>query len=83
MEVTTGTEYLDGREQVVIRTDGEHFQQVTTYLAQAFGPPSQPVTPYTNNGLWGWYTGSEIGIGLLFGRTGDETIVSVTGELKR
>lgn len=82
-EVLTGAEYLDGREQVSIIITGDHFQQVTGYLAQAFGVPSQPATLHTNDVLHGWYAMGDMGLGLQFYRDQKETGLILVGELKR
>ena len=82
-EVLTGGEYLDGREQVSIVITGDRFQQVTGYLAQAFGPPSEPATLHTNDVLHGYYAMGDIGIGLQFYRDRRQTGLILVGELKR
>lgn len=82
-DVTTGAEYLDGREQVVIRVAGDHFQEVTDYLAQAYGPPSEPAQTVTNGLVHGWYWGTNLGVGLQFYRDRKETGLILVGELKK
>lgn len=82
-DVTTGAEYLDGREQVVIRVAGDHFQKVTGYLAHAYGPPSEPAKTATNGVVHGWYWGKNMGVGLQFYRDQKETGLILVGELKR
>lgn len=82
-EVLTGTAYLEGREQVSILIPGEQFGQVTSYLAQAFGAPSQPATIKSNDMLHGCYSSSEIGVGLQFYRDDQQTCLILVGELKR
>lgn len=82
-EVLTGAEYLDEREQVTIRIRGDRFEEITNYLANAFGAPSQPPKRYTNDLLHGWYAKTDIGIGLQFYRDRTETGLIVVGPLKR
>lgn len=82
-DVLTGAEYLDGREQVSVVIAGDHFQQVTGYLAQAFGQPSQPATRQTNGYVHGWYAIGDIGVGLQFYRDQKQTGLILVGELKR
>src|SRR5688572_8503965 len=52
-EVLTGAEYLDGREQVTIRVTGDRFQQITSFLAAALGPPAEQPKMHTNGFLHG------------------------------
>ena len=82
-EVLTGAEYLDEREQVTIRIRGDRFGEITNYLANTFGAPSQPSKRYTNDLLHGWYARTDIGIGLQFYRDRTETGLVVVGPVKR
>jgi hypothetical protein len=82
-EVLTGAQYLDDREQVSIIITGDHFRQVTGYLAQAFGTPSQPSTLHTNDVIHGWYAMRDVGIGLQFYRDQTKTGLILVGQLKK
>lgn len=82
-EVLTGAEYLDGREQVTIRITGDRFQQVTGFLAQALGPPTESPKLHTNGFLHGWYSRADIGGSLQFYQGRSETGLILVGELKR
>jgi hypothetical protein len=82
-EVVTGGEYLNGREEVSVFLPPNQFQQVTGWLAQAFGEPSQPATLYSNGLIRGWYSIKDIGIGLQFYRDTNQTGLILVGELKR
>jgi hypothetical protein len=82
-EVLTGAEYLDGREQVSIFLPAGRFPQVTGYLAQAFGPPSQPPTSQTNGVIHGSYSIRDIGVGLQFYRDEHQAALILVGDLKK
>jgi hypothetical protein len=82
-EVLTEAEYLDGREQVSVFFPAGQFPQVTSYLAQAFGPPSQSATLHTNGVVHGFYAISGIGVGLQFYRDERQAGLVLVGALKR
>jgi hypothetical protein len=82
-EVLTGAQYLNGREQLSVWLAPENFQQLTGYLAQAFGEPSQPATLQTNGLICGWYSIEDIGVGLQFYRDQEQAGLILVGKSKR
>jgi len=82
-EVLTGAEHLDGREQLSVFLAPNQFQQLTGYLAQAFGEPSRPAMLQTNGVIHGWYSIDEIGVGLQFYRDQTQAGLILVGESKR
>ena len=82
-EVLTGAEYLGGREQVTIRIIGDHFQQVTGFLAQALGSPTELPKLHTNGFLHGWYSLGDVGCSLQFYQGQNETGLIIVGAVKR
>lgn len=81
-DVLTGAEYLNGREQVSIVITGDRFQEVTSYLAHAFGVPSQPAAHQTDGIIHGWYSIGDIGVALQFYRDQKETGLILVGEVQ-
>ncbi len=61
----------------------EQFSQVTGYLAQAFGPRSQPAILQTNGVVHGFYAISDIGVALQFYRDEREAGLILVGGVKR
>jgi len=81
-ETLTGAKYLGDREQFSIRVQGDRFQQVTNFLAQAYGTPFQQATS-TSSGLHGFYSKDNIGVATQFYRDETETGLILVGVPKR
>jgi hypothetical protein len=65
-QVTSGADYLGDEEELLIRIAGNHFAELESFLAKAFGQPPQPVLDITNGLRQGTYPRASIGVALQF-----------------
>lgn len=78
-EILQQAEHLQGREQLSIRAPRDLFQDITNYLARAFGPPSQPTVSTNPDVACGYYSIGDIGVGLQFYRDNKEAGLIIVG----